>query len=193
MLPTPSLFGLLDSSSIKARQLDMDNTIISWEVTMGSVKMIPSSSSIHLNHNKLVGLPSSSIHLDNPKECFEQQALISSLTLWHIWVARCYHRLEEEVIPLEIIVKNICIGLIYTLKGQFNALKDDSKNTMLVKLCPCQRWKNFNAFLWRYAENPLVLWPFQMVISCRFTSSYFSPLRYRKSNLVVVLIDSSLH
>ena len=82
---------------------------------MGSVKMIPSSSSIHLN---------------NQEEFSKQWALISSFTLWHIWVARRCHRLEQEVIPPEITIRNEWTDLIHTVKGQFDGFKDMTLKTL---------------------------------------------------------------
>ena len=64
----------------------------------------------------------------------------------YIWVARFRHHLEQEVVPPEIIVRNIWINLIRIVKFQFNALKDDFENPMLAKLALCQRWKNFHMF-----------------------------------------------
>ena len=67
--------------------------------------------------------------------------ILSSITMWHIWKARCARVLGNRATHNVVSVREIWLDIVLTLRGQFDSLQGDSDRSYLQRLSFIKRWK----------------------------------------------------
>ena len=67
--------------------------------------------------------------------------LVSSLTLWFVWCARCHRVFEGQLEPSAVTVRAIWLELIHTLRGQLDRIQGSSEKAERRRQAFHQTWQ----------------------------------------------------
>ena len=71
---------------------------------------------------------------------------ISPIVVWVLWTSRCRKIFQEIQWNVVDVVKEIWLILVHTLKGEYDAIKGDSKVVFQKQEVFKKRWERLNFF-----------------------------------------------